>query len=113
MIQFIEKLREKPIEHKRTVALLSTSVITGAIFVAWITSQPFSIGSQSQVAGTAAAPLNAVGENIGATYDSLKDQFSTMQDEYNAVVGATVSEPDTSSVDPLDNFSIDVPKETE
>ncbi len=87
MWKYIDRLRQKPESYRRRFAFVSAAVITGAIFIIWLTTLPFTIGNMQREAEENArktkevSPVEAVKENLGTAFVGVKDQFEDLGDK--------------------------------
>ena len=99
MANFIEKLREKPDHHKRIIVALSSFVITGAIFVVWLSVIfPTSVKEESIVASNnkskGIGPLGAFRRDVAQAFSALKGQLGTIKESVKLSPSVYIAEPD-------------------
>ncbi|MDO8590399.1 MAG: hypothetical protein Q7R65_00270 [bacterium] len=75
MLDFIEKLQRKPLAYRKRILFLSTTVITGVIFVIWFST--FNLNTSAREVDIAAIekdlrPIDEIKTNIASFIDSVK-----------------------------------------
>jgi hypothetical protein len=74
---YIEKLREKPVHHRKRIAYGTSAVITALIAFVWVTSYTFLNGTPStttqQVAQTdkTNSPFDVIKESVASAYGAI------------------------------------------
>ncbi|MEK7614605.1 MAG: hypothetical protein AAB428_02980 [Patescibacteria group bacterium] len=90
MLHHLRKLREKPIHIRRVILTVSTFVITGVIFLIWLSYWVGSLGKISergQTSATAAAingqaPSSLVKENWSGLEDAFFSGLSEIKNQF-------------------------------
>ena len=75
MLDMLEKLRSKPIAHRKRVLLLTAGSITGLIFIIWLSTFTTGIASESVDGATVEktlGPIENLKNNFAYFYDSAK-----------------------------------------
>ncbi len=71
----LHKLRQKTEYQKRKIAVVTSILVTGVIFVFWISSTIHSFSAldaePGEVAVVSESPFNMVKENIASVYESM------------------------------------------
>ncbi|MBI2475980.1 MAG: hypothetical protein HYV67_01945 [Candidatus Taylorbacteria bacterium] len=75
MFNYLEQLRKKPLAYRKRVLLFTTAVITGVIFIVWLST--FDLNLKVSDADSAALakqlrPIDEVKTNIVSFIDSVK-----------------------------------------
>lgn len=73
----LEKLRAKPEHVKKTIALTSTSVIFGIVFLAWVSSWD-ARQNEEQAREQAVSPLAGFTQMLKGITADVKDSYSSM-----------------------------------
>lgn len=100
MYQYIEQLRKKPYHHKRRVALTASTLITGAIFVGWL-SVIFPSNTNQIIATSEEVKATVSKDNLANTpVETLKRSTAQVFDSIKALV-----ETSASNVNLQENYS--------
>lgn len=81
MRRIIHNLRQKPEHHKKSIALLTSIVITGIVFVGWIASQIF-IFSHTTVADAGSEEKSAFERFKESLYVGFPKTATSTPDDY-------------------------------
>lgn len=84
MFQYIEKLREKPDSTKKRVAFLGAFMVSGIIFVVWLSVLYPSWRNQERKEEAASkiepSPLSGFAGNISQGFSSMRGEFSKIKE---------------------------------
>ena len=76
MFEFLARLREKPEEHRRNVAIAASGVVTAFIAMLWLSTLTLGSPSQTTAAVSAPSPFAAV----GAAFDNFFSDEKPVQE---------------------------------
>lgn len=72
MNQYVQKLREKPDNVKKQIALVASLCISGLIFAVWAMTWSFSDISSSKINDDILTPISLIKESAIDTYSQIK-----------------------------------------
>lgn len=72
LLDYLDKVREKPESHRRRVAFGSAVLITGLILLVWLTTLPAKFDTETVASQERNSPISTLGKNIAAAYDSVR-----------------------------------------
>jgi archaellum component FlaF (FlaF/FlaG flagellin family) len=103
----LEKLRAKPEHVKKSIALSSTSVIFGIVFLAWVSSWD-ARQNEEQAREQAVSPLAGFTQMIKGITADVKDTYSASPDAVTEDFMATTTTPESQKATVLDASRIKV-----
>ncbi len=87
MYKYLDKVREKPLHHKKRFALLASSTITMFILGVWSFAM-FGVSSGSVVAQREEegnSPLQSLTANVGSAFNSFKQDFDKVVESVESI----------------------------
>ncbi len=75
IFDLIEQLRKKPLAYRKRVLLLSTTIITGVIFVLWLSTFDLNINvseTDSMAVEKQLRPIDEIKTNVVSFVDTVK-----------------------------------------
>jgi uncharacterized membrane protein YjjP (DUF1212 family) len=76
MLDFLDKIREKPEQYRRTIAILLVSIITGIIFLVWATDSFTRLSRASLDSSELDSASTAI--KSSTSFDSLTNQLTAL-----------------------------------
>lgn len=92
MLKFLDKLRNRSEAQKHAITLVSSTVITGAIFLVWVSVTFYGSSSNAVVAEnptpltTASSPFADFKHSVAGAYESFLAQFGNIKNTINTSV---------------------------
>lgn len=103
MFQTIEKLRSKPESAKKRIAFLIAFLISGLIFVVWLTiifpDFKKTQDKESSIAKSGVSPISAFSDAISSSYGAVSSQISKIKEAVGALNSPEVFRNSTSATE--------------
>ena len=87
IFNYIRKMQGQSVEVRKRFAYLVAGIITGIIFVLWLSAKISILGSspQGEEPGFDTAPLQSLKDAASQTFDDLKTTVNEFKDAQNSV----------------------------
>jgi hypothetical protein len=75
-LDFIEKLRDKPVAYRKRVVFFTASILTGIIVIVWLSTFGYRFGSKvvdPAVVEKQLQPFDEIKNSVGNFIDNVKD----------------------------------------
>jgi len=84
MLDFLDKIREKPNRAKKRIAFFTAFTLTGIIFIFWFVAIYPSFKEQNaidkKISKLESSPIESVGSVFGENFNKIKEQFGKIKE---------------------------------
>jgi len=88
LLDYLDKLRDKPEAHRLRIALTTAAVITGVIFFVWLTTLPVRFSEPEHTAGMQekdVSPFATLLEQLETATKSAYQQFEQLRENLGSI----------------------------